>query len=61
MANIDMKKIPYKDIKIFCDYIGISKKKFFMICEKFRNKFIWKKDKGKWVLKTSLNEIKKKK
>ena len=61
IANKDMKKIPYEDIKIFCNYIGISKKKFFMICEKFRNKNIWKKVNGKWVLKTSLNEIKKKK
>ena len=46
-------KIPYKDINKFCKLIGISQKKFFETCEKFRNKKIWYKKK-KWLLKFKL-------
>ena len=46
-------KIPYKDINKFCKLIGISQKKFFETCEKFRNKKIWYKKK-KWQLKFKL-------
>ena len=46
-------KIPNNDIKKFCKLIGISKEKFFNVCEKFRNKKIWYKDK-KWKLKFPL-------
>ncbi len=43
---------PKDDIKKFCKFVGISIKEFNDICEKFRNKKIWKKDpKGKWYLK----------
>lgn len=34
--------IPKNDVKVFCKYLGISQKRFFQICEKFRNKKIWK-------------------
>jgi len=47
-------KTPYQDIKKFCNLIGINKKKFFLICEKFRNKKIWYKEKI-WKLKYPLN------
>ena len=48
-------KIPMNDIKKFCKLINISKKKFFEICEKFRNKKIWiKKNNNKWILKNPL-------
>ena len=49
-------KIPHNDIKIFCEYLGISKNFFFTICEKFRNKKIWKYDtkKKKWFVKDFL-------
>ena len=40
-------KPPQNDIKLFCKYLGITKKDFFDICEKFRNKKIWKYDKLK--------------
>jgi N-acetyl sugar amidotransferase len=44
--------VPKQDIKIFCKYLGISQKKFEQICEKFRNKKIWKFDakKKKWFV-----------
>ena len=40
-------KIPKKDILIFCKYLKITVKDFFFICEKFRNKDIWKYNKKK--------------
>jgi N-acetyl sugar amidotransferase len=43
-------KIPHDDIYKFCKLININKKKFFSICESFRNKNIWKKNKKKWKL-----------
>ena len=44
--------IPKNDIKTFCDYLGISQKNFYQICEKFRNKNIWKFDakNKKWFI-----------
>tara|TARA_Y100001958_G_C21247329_1_gene578503 strand:+ start:4687 stop:5781 length:1095 start_codon:yes stop_codon:yes gene_type:complete len=36
-------KPPLKAINKFCKYYGFSKKEFFRICEKFRNKRIWEK------------------
>ena len=42
---------PINDIKKFCKYINISKKEFFRIIEKFRNKKIWKKSKSGWFIK----------
>ena len=47
-------KIPYQDIKKFCNFIDISVKQFFIICEKFRNKKIWKKENNAWVIKKKL-------
>lgn len=44
-------KAPDGDIKKFCKFIKISKKEFFKVCEKFRNKKIWFKKNKKWKLK----------
>lgn len=35
---------PYEDIEKFCKFVDITKKEFFQISEKFRNKNIWKKN-----------------
>jgi len=43
-------KIPNNDIEEFCEFIGISKKEFFRICEKFRNKNIWSKNGSLWKI-----------
>ena len=32
-------------------YLGISKKKFFDVIDKFRPPHLWKKEKGKWKLR----------
>lgn len=45
---------PLEDIKIFCDYLEISKKQFYLIVEKFRNKKIWTKFKKDWKLKSNI-------
>ena len=48
---------PAKEIELFCDYVGISKKMFFEIANTFRNKDIWKKNsKGVWQIKNFLFE-----
>ena len=42
---------PYQDIEKFCKFVDITKKEFFEIAEKFRNKDIWKKNSdGVWYL-----------
>ena len=49
------KKLPLKQITLFCKYLNISRKRFFNIAEKFRNKKIWKlNNKNKWYLKNFL-------
>lgn len=46
---------PEKDIEIFCKFTNISLKKFDKICEKFRDKSIWKKNKNqKWYIENFL-------
>lgn len=48
-------KKPKKDIIKFCKFTNISTKKFDELCDLFRNKNIWKKDKNnKWILKNFL-------
>ena len=44
-------KPPLNDIKKFCKFLNISINQFFKISEKFRNKDIWSKKNGKWVIK----------
>lgn len=48
------KQKPSKEIKKFCNYVNISSKMFFKICEKFRNKKIWYKKNKNWFLKNSI-------
>ncbi len=57
-AIASVKKIgsqtPHKEINLFCEYLGISKKSFYKIAEKFRNKKIWYKEKNIWKIKNFL-------
>jgi N-acetyl sugar amidotransferase len=39
---------PYADIEKFCAFAGITKERFFEICEKFRNPKVWTRRDGKW-------------
>tara|TARA_X000000950_G_scaffold288388_1_gene404904 strand:- start:47886 stop:49004 length:1119 start_codon:yes stop_codon:yes gene_type:complete len=41
---------PLKDIKNFCDFVGISKNEFQCIAESHRNLKIWKKKQGVWKI-----------
>jgi len=47
-------KIPLKEINLFCKFLSISLREFFLIAEKFRNQKIWYKDKNKWKIKDFL-------
>jgi N-acetyl sugar amidotransferase len=48
-------KLPIREIRKFCQYTGISTKRFFTIAEKFRNKKIWQRKKhGIWKIKNFL-------
>ena len=52
----DPDKIPYKQIELFCEYIGISKKEFFNTADNFRNPSVWYKDLSlNWVIKNPLH------
>lgn len=43
--------IPSKQIENFCKYTKITKKQFFKIAEKFRNRKIWIKKNNKWCIR----------
>ncbi len=41
---------PEEDIAAFCEFLGISVRDFFAMCEKFRNRDIWEQRDGRWVI-----------
>jgi N-acetyl sugar amidotransferase len=44
-------RIPTEEIKIMCDYLGMTEEEFWEFLEKFRNKDIWKKNEnGIWYI-----------
>ena len=45
---------PLRAIDEFCQFIDISSKTFDTVCEKFRNRKVWKKEKGVWKVKDFL-------
>ncbi len=50
--------IPKKEIKSFCEYLGISEERFFEIAETHRNTAIWKKNENdKWYLPAFVEEF----
>jgi N-acetyl sugar amidotransferase len=53
-ALLTLKKIgddaPISDIERFCQFSGISKERFFEICEKFRNVGVWERVDDKWII-----------
>ena len=42
--------LPDADIERFCEFVDISRERFFEIIEPFRNKNIWSKESGTWKL-----------
>ena len=45
---------PHEDIARFCAFVGISRERFFEIIEKFRNREVWSRRGGKWVIEDFL-------
>jgi hypothetical protein len=41
---------PWDDIRIFCEYLGIAQGEYFEILETFRNREIWTRRDGIWVI-----------
>lgn len=41
---------PRADIKVFCNYVGITEGEFFAIAERWRSHTIWVKEKGVWKI-----------
>lgn len=46
-------KLNNKYVKMFCDYIEITENEFWRVANKFRDKNIWQKKNGKWVIKNN--------
>jgi N-acetyl sugar amidotransferase len=47
-------RMPYDDIRKFCDYVGITEQRFFEIVEPFRNRDIWRFEGGVWRIEEFL-------
>ena len=45
---------PWEDIHRFCDYLDISPPEYFAIMEQFRNRDIWTRRDGRWVIEDYL-------
>ena len=41
---------PHADIEKFCQWLGISKDRFFEIAERFRNEDVWARRQGRWMI-----------
>jgi hypothetical protein len=41
---------PHEDIERFCAFVGITRQHFFELIEKFRNRDIWVRRDGRWVI-----------
>lgn len=44
-------EFPDRYFKETMDYIGMKPERFFELCDKFKSPHIWKKQKGKWILR----------
>lgn len=45
---------PHADIEAFCRWVGITKERFFELAEGFRNRDVWTKRDGTWVIEDFL-------
>ena len=45
---------PWDDIERFCEYLEISPREYFATMEEFRNRDIWQRQRGKWVIEDYL-------
>lgn len=52
-------EFPKKYFKDFLEYLSISEKHFWKIIDSYRSSHLWKKSKGKWMLKHTVWDEKK--
>ena len=45
---------PHEDISQFCEFVGITREHFFDVIEQFRNRAIWVRHNGTWIIKDFL-------
>jgi N-acetyl sugar amidotransferase len=45
---------PWDDIRVFCGYVGMPVGEYFAIAERFRNREIWSRRDGRWVIEDFL-------
>lgn len=45
---------PWDDIRRFCDYLSMSRRDYFAVLESFRNRDIWLRQGGKWIIEDFL-------
>jgi len=41
---------PWPDIEVFCDYLQMSRERYFATLERFRNREIWSRRDGRWQI-----------
>ena len=45
---------PWADIALFCEYLDMSQAEYFRILEGFRNRDLWTRHDGRWVIENYL-------
>ena len=45
---------PWDDIRLFCDYLGMPVREYFAILEGFRNRDLWSRRGGRWMIEEFL-------
>ena len=45
---------PWDDIAVFCRYIGMDRAEYFRVAESFRNRDLWSRRHGRWVIEDFL-------
>ena len=50
-------EFPQKTFQVFLDYVDMTEAEFWEVVDRFRMDHIWKKEDGKWELRTKLSNI----
>ena len=51
LVNLYDSEFPTQHLDVLCEYMDLSKNKFYNIIDSFRAEHLWKKDKDSWILK----------
>ena len=56
MAQLQSRGVetPWDDIRVFCDYLGMAPDEYWRIVEGFRNRDLWRRRDGRWVIEDFL-------